>query len=99
MVPGRFVRRAVIYAVGRVHAHLTPPGFEDQPPRASTRRILDVGPAKDVAKEFARCRGIVGINESMDAGDHQTELLKSPEFYHFGLLPIKEAVHRTGCRN
>ena len=49
MVPRRLVRLAIVDAVGRVHAHLTPPGLEDQPTRASTRRILDVGPAEDVA--------------------------------------------------
>jgi hypothetical protein len=89
MVPRRFVRLAIVDTVGRVHAHLTPPGLEDQPTRASTRRILDVGPAEDVAKECARCGGIVRINQGVDAGDHQTELLKSPKFYYFGLLPIK----------
>jgi hypothetical protein len=72
-----------------VHAHLTPPGLEDQPTRASARRILDVGPAEDVAKEGARCGGIVGINQGVDAGDHQTELLKSPKLYSFDQLPIK----------
>ena len=77
MVPRRFVRLAIVDAVGRVHAHLAPPGLEDQPTRASARRILDVGPAEDVAKECARCGGIVGINQGVDAGDHQTELLKS----------------------
>jgi hypothetical protein len=78
--------------VGRVHAHLTPPGLEDQPTRASARRILDVGPAEDVAKKCARCGGIVGINQGVNAGDHQTELLKSPEFYSLGLPPIKNPV-------
>src|ERR1700692_1046653 len=76
MVPRRFVRLAIVDAVGRVHAHLTQPGLEDQPTRASARRILDVGPAEDVAKECARCGGIVGINQGVNAGDHQTELLK-----------------------
>ena len=69
MLPRRFVRLAIVDAVGRVHAHLTPPGLEDEPARASARRILDVGPAEDVAKECARCRGIVGINQGVDAGD------------------------------
>ncbi|MGB7434854.1 MAG: hypothetical protein WBW49_05485, partial [Candidatus Acidiferrum sp.] len=41
--------------------------------------ILDVRPAEDVAKKCARCGGIVGINQGVDAGDHQTELLKSPK--------------------
>jgi len=90
MVPRRFVRLAIVDAVGRVHAHLTPPGLEDQPTRASAQRILDVGPAEDVAKECARCGGIVGINQGVDAGDHLTQLLKSPKLYHFGLLPIKK---------
>src|SRR5208282_5639278 len=92
MVPWRFVRLAIVDAVGRVHAHLTLPGLEDQPTRASAQRILDVGPAEDVAKECARCWGIVGIDQGVDAGDHQTELLKSPELYYFGLLPIKRPV-------
>src|SRR5271169_5026091 len=83
MVPRRFVRLAIVDAVGRVHAHLTPPGLEDQPTRASAQRILDVGPAEDVAKECARCGGIVGINQGVDAGDHQTELLKSPKIVLF----------------
>lgn len=73
MVPRRFVRLAIVDAVGRVHAHLTPPALEDQPTRASALRILDVGPAEDVAKECARCGGIVGINQGVNAGDHQTE--------------------------
>src|SRR5580692_2592039 len=89
MVPRRLVRLAIVDAVGRVHAHLTPPGLEDQPTRASARRILDVGPAEDVAKECARCGGIVGINQGVNAGDHQTELLKSPKFYYPSLPPIK----------
>jgi hypothetical protein len=59
------------------------------PTRASARRILDVGPAEDVAKECARCGGIVGINQGVNAGDHQTELLKSPKFYYLSLPPIK----------
>src|SRR5258707_14536054 len=89
MVPRRFVCLAIVDAVGRVHAHLNPSGLEDQPTRASAPRILDVGPAEDVAKECARCGGIVGINQGVNAGDHQTELLKSPEFYSLGLPPIK----------
>src|ERR1017187_2098173 len=90
MVPRRFVRLAIVDAVGRVHAHLAAPGLEDQPTRASAQHILDGGPAEDVAKECARCGGIVGINQGVDAGDHQTELLKSPKLYYFGLLPIKK---------
>src|SRR5580658_10914258 len=90
MVPRRIVRLAIVDAVGRVHAHLTPPGLEDRPTLASAQRILDVGPAEDVTKECARCGGIVGINQSVDAGDHQTELLKSPKLYAFVLLPIKK---------
>src|ERR1700685_3753022 len=74
MVSRRLVRLAIVDAVGRVHAHLTPPGLEDQPTHASALRILDVGPAEDVAKECARCGGIVGINQGVDAGDHRTEL-------------------------
>src|SRR5271163_2690569 len=89
MLSRRFVRLAIVDAVGRVHAHLTPPCLEDQPTRASARRILDIGPAEDVAKECARCGGIVGINQGVNAGDHQTALLKSPEFYSLGLPPIK----------
>src|SRR5579872_7627176 len=89
MVPRRFVRLAIVDAVGGVHAHLTPPGLEDQPTRASARRILYVGPAEDVAKEHARCGGIVGVNQGMNAGDHQTELLKSSELYYFGESPVK----------
>src|ERR1700734_2485003 len=84
MVPRRFVRLAIVDAVGRVHAHLTPPGLKDQPTRASAQRILDVGPAEDVAKECARCGGIVGIYQGVDAGDHQTELLESLKLYYFG---------------
>ena len=87
MVPRRLVRLAIVDTVGRVHAHLTKPGLEDQPTRASPRRILDVGPAEDVAKECARCGCIVGINQGVDTGDHQTQLLKSLKFYYFGLLP------------
>src|ERR1700693_1378593 len=92
MVPRRFVRLAILDAVGRVHANLTPPGLEDQPTRASARRILDVGPAEDVAKECARCGGIVGINQGVDAGDRQTELLKSPEIILFRAIANQEAV-------
>ena len=76
MVSRRFVRLAIVDAVGRVHAHLTPRGLEDKPTRASALRILDIGPAEDVAKECAGCGGIVGINQGVDAGDLQTELLK-----------------------
>src|ERR1700679_2912358 len=90
MVPRRFVRLAIVDAVGRAHAHLAPPGLEDQPTRASAQRIFDVGPAEDVAKEWARCGSIVGINQGVDAGDHQTELLKRQGLYYFGLLPIKK---------
>src|SRR3984957_7845457 len=89
MVPRRFVRIAIVDAVGRVHAHLTPSRLEDQPTRASARRILDVGPAEDVAKECARRGSIVGINQGVNAGDHQTELLKSLKYYYLGLPPIK----------
>jgi hypothetical protein len=89
MVSRRFVRLAIVDAVGRVHAHLTLPGLEDQPARASARRILDIGPAEDVAKKCARCGGIVGINQGVDAGDHQTELPKSRKFYYFARLPSK----------
>src|ERR1700722_5997521 len=89
MVPRRFVRIAIVDAVGRVHAHLTPPALEDQPTRASAQRILDVGPAEDVAKECARCGGIVGINQGVDAGDHQTELLKSPKIVIFPSIAKK----------
>src|SRR6202161_1064810 len=98
MVSRRFVRLAIVDAVGRVYAHLTPPGLEDQPTRASAQRILDVGPAEDVAKECARCGGIVGINQGVDAGDHQTELLKSPKFALFPSIANQEAVHHTGDR-
>jgi hypothetical protein len=76
--------------VGWVHAHLTSPGLEDKPTRASAQRILDEGPAEDIAKECARCGGIVGINQGVDAGDHQTELLNRIRFYCFGPLPIKK---------
>src|ERR1700691_1159984 len=93
MEPRRFIRLAIVDAVGRVHAHLTPPGFEDQPTRASAQRSLDVGPAEDVAKECARCGGIVGINQGVDAGDHQTELLKSLEIVLFGSIANQESVH------
>ena len=98
MVPRRFVRLAIVDAVGRVHAHLTPPALEDQPTRTPARRILDVGPAEDIAKECARCGGIVGINQSVDAGDHQTERLKSPPIILFGSIANQETVHRTGDR-
>lgn len=90
MVPRRFVRLAIVDAVGRVHAHLTPPGLEDQPTRASAQRILDVGPAEDVAKECARCGGIVGINQGVDAGDHQNELLKAPAIVLIPSIAIKK---------
>src|SRR5271170_6154024 len=99
MVPRRFVGLASVDAVGRVHPHLTAPGLEDQPTRASAQRILDVGPAEDVAKECARCGGIVGINQGVDAGDHQTELLKSPKVILFRSVANQEAVYRTGDRN
>jgi hypothetical protein len=82
-----------------VHAHLTPPGLEDQPTRASARRILNVGPPKDVAKECARCGGVVGINQGVDTGDHRTELLKSLEIVLFRSIANQEAVHRTADRN
>src|SRR5580658_6895661 len=91
MVPRRIVRLAIVDAVGRVHAHLTPPGLEDQPTRASAQRILDVRPAEDVAKECARCGGIVRINQGVDAGDHQTELLKSPRIVLFPSIANQEA--------
>src|ERR1700728_1658959 len=90
MVSRRLVRLALVDAAGRVHAHLTPPGLEDQPTRASAQRILDVGPAENVAKECASGGRIVGINQGVNTGDHQTEHLKSPKLYYFGLLPIKE---------
>src|ERR1700733_8370096 len=96
MVPRRFIRLAIVDAVGRVHAHLTPPGFEDQPTRASAQRILDVGPAEDVAKECARCGGIVGINQGVDAGDHETGLLKSSRTVLFRSMPIKQPVIALG---
>src|SRR5580692_1998893 len=90
MVSRRFVRLAIVDAVGRVHAHLTLPRLEDQPTHASAQRILDVGPAENVAKECACCGGIVGINQGVDAGDHQIELMQSPKLYYFGLSPIKK---------
>jgi hypothetical protein len=99
MVPWRFIGLAIVDAVGRMHAHLTPPGLEDQPTRASARRILDVGPAEDVAKECARCGGIVGIDQGVDAGDRQTELLKSPKILEFRSIANQEAVQRTRNRN
>ena len=99
MVPRRLVRLDIVDAVGRVYTHLTPPGLEDQPTRASALRILDVGPAEDIAKECARCGGVVGINQGVDAGDHQTELLKSPEILLSRSIANQEAVHRTGHRN
>src|SRR5580692_10511960 len=99
MVPWRLIGPAIVDAVGRVYAHLTPPGLEDQPTLTSAQRILDVGPAEDVAKECARCGGIVGINQSVDAGDHQTELLKSPKIVLFRSIANQEAVYRTGDRN
>src|SRR5271154_1926826 len=98
MVPRRFVRLAIVDAVGRVYAHLTPPSLEDQPTHASAQRILDVGPAEDVAKEYTRCGGIVGINQGVDAGDHRTELPKSPEIVLFPCITNQEAVHRAGDR-
>src|SRR5580658_6262603 len=99
MVPRRFVRLAIVDAVGRVHAHLTPPGLEDQPTRASAERILDVGPAEDVTKECARCGGIVGINQGVDAGDHRTELPNLPIIVRFPAIANHEAVQRAGVRN
>jgi|SRR5277367_3915067 len=90
MVPRRFVRLAIVDAVGRMHAHLTAPGLKDQPTRASAQRILDVGPAENVAKECARCRGIVRINQGVDAGDHQTELLKAPRMILIPSIAIKK---------
>ena len=73
MMPRRFVRLAIVDAVGRMHAHFALPGLEDEPALASTHRILDVGPAEYIAKERARCRGIVGVNQGVDTGDHQTD--------------------------
>jgi hypothetical protein len=35
----------------------------------------------------------------MDAGDHQTDLLKSPEILLFSPIADQEAVQRTGDRN
>jgi hypothetical protein len=35
----------------------------------------------------------------VDAGDHQTELLKSPKIVLFRSIANQEAVHRTGDRN
>ena len=99
MLARRLVGLAIVDAVGRVHAHLTGPGLEDEPTRASARCILDVGPAENVAKECARCGGIVGINQGVDAGDHQAELLKSSGILLFGSIVHQEAVHRTGDRN
>jgi hypothetical protein len=99
MVPRRIVRLAIVDAVGRVHAHLAQPALEDQPTRASAQRILDARPAEDVAKECARCGGIVGINQGVNAGDHRTKLLKSPEIVPFRSSAKQEAVHRTGDRN
>jgi hypothetical protein len=72
-----------------VHAHFTQAGLEDQPTRASAQPILDERPAEDVAKECARCGGIVGINQGVDAGDHQLSYRNRLEFYYFRLLPIK----------
>jgi hypothetical protein len=83
MLPRRFVCLAI----------------EDQPTRAAARSILDVGPAEDIAKECARCWGIVGINQGVDAGDRQTELLKSPEILPFGSIANQGSVHPTGDRN
>src|SRR5271163_1870430 len=99
MLSRRFVGLAIVDAVGRVHAHLTPPCLEDQPARASAQRILDVGPAEDVAKECARCRGIVRINQGVYAGDHQTEPLKSPEIVLYPSIADQKTVYRTGDRN
>jgi len=99
MLARRLVGLAIVDAVGRVHAHLTGPGLEDEPTRASAGRILDVGPAENVAKECARCGGIVGINQGVDAGDHQTEVPKSPEILLFRSIVHQEAVHRIGDRN
>ena len=99
MVPWRIVCLAIVDAVGRVHAHLTQPGLEDQPTRTSAQRILDEGPAEDVAEECPRCGGIVEINQGVDAGDHQTELLKSPKILLFRSIANQEAVYRTGDRN
>src|ERR1700683_4319304 len=98
MVPRRFVRLAIVDAVGRVHAHLTLPSLEDQPTHTSAQRILDVGPAEHIAKECARRGGIVGINQGVDAGDHQTEPRQSLKLYYFGPSPIKKPF-TTGDRN
>jgi hypothetical protein len=35
----------------------------------------------------------------VDAGDHQTERLKSPPIILFGSIANQETVHRTGDRN
>src|ERR1700723_781562 len=89
MVPRGVVRLAFVYTLVGVHAHRVLSCLEDQPTRASARRILDVGPAEDVAKKCARCGSIVGINQSVDAGDHQTELPNSGKLYYFNPSPIK----------
>jgi len=72
MVARRFVSLARMDGVGGMHAQLAWPGLKNQPALASPHGILNAGKAQDVAKEFASGRGVVGINQGMDAGDHQT---------------------------
>src|ERR1051326_2955005 len=93
MVPWRFVRLAIVDAVGRVHAHLTPPGLEDQPTRASPYRILDVGPAEDVAKECARCWGIVGIIRVWMLVIIRLKLLIAPRIVLFPSTATQGTIH------
>src|SRR3984885_7154027 len=92
MVSRRFVRLGIVDAVGRVYAHLTPPGLEDHATPAPAQRLPVVGPAENVAKECACCGGIVGINQGVDAGDHQTDLLKSLKILLFRFIANQEAV-------
>src|SRR5690349_7927735 len=82
MVPRRVVRFPLMDRVRRVYAHLARPTLEDQPTRTSSRHVLDVRPAEDVAKECACRPGIVGINQGVDTRDHRTDLLKWSEVYH-----------------
>ena len=99
MMPRRIVGLAIVDAVGRVHAHLTLPGLEDQPTGASAQRIVDIGPAEDVAEECARCGGVVGINEGVNAGDHKDEVVNLVRVYSFGQMLIKEPLNAVKIEN
>jgi len=76
-------RLAGVAAEGWVDAEFTGAGLEDEPTGTATVDILDEGPAEDVAKESAGGRGVVGIDEGVDAGDHATGRKRLGGFFDF----------------